>query len=151
MSRRATARPAAAVPAVVFDTRVLLRALLRSDASAQALRQAWQQGRCQALVNPASARALMLALACPALGLSATQQHELLADFLPYATVMPASRTAPAGAGFGSLALALARSVPGGLLVSDSAALRARFVRMSAGPGRAGTVSLGSEEFLAGL
>ncbi len=142
---------AVAAPAVVFDTRLLLGALVSGDARAQRLRQSWQLGRCQALVDPASARALMLALACPVLGLSPTQQHELLADYLPYAQVLPAE--APAAArtarlpAFEQLALSLAQGARGRVLVSDSRALRALVAR-SAKPG---FKLLGSEEFLAAL
>ncbi|MCX2862475.1 hypothetical protein OOZ63_11545 [Paucibacter sp. PLA-PC-4] len=140
-----------AAPAVVFDTRLLLGALLSGDARGQRLRQSWQLGRCQALVDPASARALMLALACPLLGLSTTQQHELLADYLPYAQVLPAeaaraARTARLPA-FEQLALSLAQGARGRVLVSDSRALRARVARS----GKPDFKLLGSEEFLAAL
>jgi len=150
MSRAARRTP----PLVVFETGVLLRALLLNDAAAQALRQAWQQGRCRALVCPASARALMLALACPALGLTAGEQHELLADYLPYATV-PA--TLPAGlastAGLDRQALTLARSAGAALLVADSPGLRSLFARRpSTGAAKGSkTLLLGSAEFLAQL
>ncbi len=129
-------KPAGMPPAVVFDTRVLLRGLLGNDGFAQRLRRSWQLGQCRALVDPASARALMLALACPALGLSATQQHELLADYLPYAEVLqsPAKPGLRAGrlSGFEQLALNLALGAPARWLVSDSRALALRFSR--AGP-----------------
>jgi hypothetical protein len=122
-----------APPAVVFDTRVLLRALLGSDPLAQRLRQSWQLGKCRALVDPAGARALMLALACPALGLSATQQHELLADYLPYAEVVPSPvKAGPRGGrlrSFERLALDLALGAPARWLVSDSRALKSCFLR----------------------
>jgi uncharacterized protein len=132
-------------PAVVFDTRVLLRGLLGSDGLAQRLRRSWQLGQCRALVDPASARALMLALACPALGLSATQQHELLADYLPYAEVL--KRSAKPGllragrlSGFEQLALDLALGAPAQWLVSDSRALELRFSRT--GPANASICKL---------
>jgi hypothetical protein len=75
-------------PRVAFDTAVLLRALVFNDAKSKALRRAWQSGQCQALIARASAQALMKALAFPAFELDESQQHELLADFLPYAEVV---------------------------------------------------------------
>lgn len=127
MSRR---RPAAA-PRVVFETGVLLRALLCSTHTAQGLRQAWQGGACQALVDAGSARALMLALGAPALGLSAAQQQELLADFLPYAQVVPeaeaASRPRQSLPALSRQALTLARQARAHWLVSDCAELRTHF------------------------
>lgn len=127
---------AARAPRVVFDTAVLLQALLGASAAAQGLRQAWQDGACQALVDAGSARALMLALGAPALGLSAAQQQELLADFLPYAQVLP-SADEKAGAsrllkGLPVLqrqALTLARQGRARWLVSDSGALSAHIER----------------------
>lgn len=156
MSRAPVRKKAAAAlpPTVVFETRLLLRALLHSDAQAQALRQAWQLGRCRPLVCPASARALMLSLAAPVLGLTAAQQHELLADYLPYTTV-PAvlSKSVGAPKGFEQQSLTLASSAGAQLLVGDSAALRAAFLQMVAKRPAAAkkTVQLGSEKFLAQL
>lgn len=120
-------------PRVVFETGVLLRALLGSTHKAQGLRQAWQGGACQAVVDAGSARALMLALGAPALGLDAAQQQELLADFLPYAQVVQEAVTAsrqnhnlPVLA---RQALTLARQARAHWLVSDCTGLRAHFAR----------------------
>jgi predicted nucleic acid-binding protein len=132
MSRSRKPAPAAA-PRVVFDTAVLLRALLLPGDRAGALRRAWQEGRCQALIDAASAGALMTALAAPALKLAAAERQELLADFLPYAEVV--TEVAAAGvarrdpglnlAALDRLALGLAQAGGASLLVSDSAALHA--------------------------
>lgn len=126
--------PAAAVPRVVFDTGVLLRALLLPGETGAALRRAWQEGRCRALVDAASARALMTALAAPALRLAPAERQELLADFLPYAEVVPPGEAAAAESTSAArldpldgLALALAQAGGAALLVSDSPVLHARF------------------------
>lgn len=129
MSRRRKPAPAA-TPRVVFDTAVLLRALLLPGDRAGALRRAWQEGRCQALIDAASARALLTALAAPALKLVAAERQELLADFLPYAEVVAAAGVARRDPGVNltaldRLALCLAQSGGANLLVSDSAALHA--------------------------
>jgi uncharacterized protein len=151
--RKAT--PAQELPSVVFDTRVLLRALLQGDGIALNLRQSWQLGRCRVLVNPGSARALMLALAHPGLGLSVSQQHELLADYLPYAQVLQTSMAASGRPGllapFEQLALALVQGAAARWLVSDSLALRARFARRATVAGSLPCELLTSEEFLAAL
>jgi len=126
-------------PKVAFDTAVLLHALLLGDAKAQGLRQAWQTGACVPLINAGAAQDLMRALAYPGLKLDAGQQHELLADFLPFAEVVAElrSRARPA--------LALARGADA--LVSDCAALHGAFARAKLAPCRL----LGSAEFLASL
>ncbi|MDC8786528.1 PIN domain-containing protein [Roseateles koreensis] len=77
-----------AAPSVVFDTAVILHALLLNDETARRLRSAWQSGGCQALIAKSSARALIDALRYPALSLNEMQQQELLTDFLPYAQVL---------------------------------------------------------------
>ncbi|MBB4846066.1 acid phosphatase family membrane protein YuiD [Paucibacter oligotrophus] len=80
----------AARPCVVFDTGVLLHALLLNDERAKQLRMSWQAGACRPLIGTGSAQALIQALSYPALALDESQQHELLADFLPYAEVVVA-------------------------------------------------------------
>lgn len=74
---------------VAFDTPVLLAALLRNDASAKSMRASWQSGTCRPVIAKASAQVLMKALAYPGFALDVAQQQELLADFLPYAEVLP--------------------------------------------------------------
>ena len=77
---------------VVMDTNVVLSALVFAQGRLAPLRQAWQQGRCQPLVSTITTAELMRALRYPKFKLSAEEQEELLADYLPYcATVrMPA-------------------------------------------------------------
>jgi len=90
MSTMSKTKKNAAVPCVVFDTGVLLHALLVNDERAKQLRMSWQAGACRPLIGTDSAQALIQALGYPALALDESQQYELLADFLPYAEVVAA-------------------------------------------------------------
>ena len=138
-------------PRVSLDTGVLLRALLLSDDKAKRLRQAWQQGSCLPLIAASTAQALMRALAFPGLKLSEAQQHELLADFLPYAEVVaeatPRSRSQAAPA----LLLAASAAARVDCLVSDCAALRASYGRAVSRSEKRPCRLLSSDEFLASL
>lgn len=86
-------------PLVVLDTNVALSALVFAQGRLSALRQTWHAGRCRPLLSQATATELMRALAYPKFKLSAEEQQELLADYLPYCGIvrMPArpSRTPP--------------------------------------------------------
>lgn len=86
-------------PRVVLDTNVALSALVFAQGRLGALRTAWQHARCRPLLSQATAAELMRALAYPKFKLSADEQRELLADYLPYCTTvrMPARppRTPP--------------------------------------------------------
>ena len=77
-----------AVRRVVLDTNVVLSALVFAQGRLVPLRQAWQQGRCQPLVSTATTAELMRALSYPKFKLSAAEQEELLADYLPYCTTV---------------------------------------------------------------
>lgn len=70
----------------VLDTNVVLSALLFRSESANRLRQAWQSGEIQPLLSTATAQELLRVLAYPKFRLSADDQQELLADYLPWAT-----------------------------------------------------------------
>jgi len=72
------------VPDVVLDTNAVLSALLFPQGRVAALRQAWQEGRCRPLASHATIAELMRALTYPKFQLSADEQEELLADYLPY-------------------------------------------------------------------
>lgn len=122
-------------PRVALDTGVVLHALLFGDAKAQRLRGAWQSGACRPLVDSASAQQLMRALAYPVLRLSAAQQHELLADFLPYAEVVGAAPEATRI----------------DYIVSDRKGARARFARGVSQAEKGACRLLDSEQFLAVL
>ena len=72
-------------PRVVLDTNVVLSALLFRGGVAGQLRDVWQRGACQPLVSTATVQELIRVLAYPKFKLSADEQHELLADYLPHA------------------------------------------------------------------
>lgn len=71
---------------VVLDSNVVLSALLFRSDSANRLRQAWQGGLFQPLASSETIVELMRVLAYPKFHLSPTDQHELLADYLPWTT-----------------------------------------------------------------
>ena len=77
---------------VVLDTNVVLSALVFAGSALGTLRGAWQSARCVPLVSAVTVTELAQALAYPKFKLTADEQRELLADYLPYATVvrMPA-------------------------------------------------------------
>ena len=81
-------------PRVVLDTNVVLSALVFRSGVAGALRRAWQEKMCHPLVSAATTKELLRALAYPKFRLTADEQHELLADYLPYATTIDTSRLA---------------------------------------------------------
>ena len=71
-------------PRVVFDTNVVLSALVFSQGRLAILRQAWETGQCRPLVSSATAAELLRAIAYPKFKLSASDQEELLAEYLPF-------------------------------------------------------------------
>jgi len=75
-------------PRVVLDTNVVLSALLFSGGPAARVRTAWQSGRCVPLASTATAQELVRVLGYPKFRLSAAEQTELLADFLPWVQVV---------------------------------------------------------------
>ncbi len=79
-------------PRVAIDTNLVLSALVFTQGRLTPLRHAWQGTRCQPLLSSLTATELIRVLAYPKFKLSAEEQQELLADYLPYcATVrMPA-------------------------------------------------------------
>lgn len=75
----------AAVPLrVVIDTNLVLSALVFAQGRVAPLRQAWQAHRIQPLVSRVTAAELIRVLAYPKFKLTADEQQELLADYLPY-------------------------------------------------------------------
>lgn len=69
---------------VVLDTNVVLSALLFRSETADRLRHAWQAGVFQPLASAATVQELLRVLAYPKFRLSAGDQQELLADYLPW-------------------------------------------------------------------
>ena len=69
---------------VVLDTNIVLSALVFGGGTAGRLRAGWQQGAFVPLVSTATVQELVRVLAYPKFRLSAQEQEELLADYLPY-------------------------------------------------------------------
>lgn len=75
-------------PRVVLDTDVVLSALVFGGDLAGLVRVGWQSRRFAPLASAATARELVRVLGYPKFGLSAAEQAELLADFLPWVHVV---------------------------------------------------------------
>ena len=72
---------------VVFDTNVVVSALLFGGPATARLRGLWQQGACVPLLSKATAAELLRVLAYPKFRLSAAEREELLGDYLPFAEI----------------------------------------------------------------
>lgn len=83
------------VPLVVLDTNVVLSALVFGGGSAALVRQAWQAGRLRPIVSTPTVQELMRVLAYPKFKLTANEQRELLADYLPFAEVVTVTEPPP--------------------------------------------------------
>jgi len=81
---------------VVLDTNVVLSALLFGGGPAARVRSGCQSGRFLPLANRATAQELVRVLGCPEFRLSAAEQEELLADFVPWIEVVHISDPPPA-------------------------------------------------------
>ena len=77
-----------APPRVVLDTHIVLSALVFGGGNSARVRRAWQAGALAPLVSTATAQELVRVLAYPKFRLTAADQRELLADYLPYATTV---------------------------------------------------------------
>ena len=75
-------------PRVVLDTNVVLSALVFVHGRLAAVRQMWHAGRCRPLASSATSAELVRALSYPKFRLTADEQRELLADYLPYCTIV---------------------------------------------------------------
>ncbi len=71
-------------PSVVIDTNLVLSALLFDQGRLAPLRHTWQGAHCLPLVSSVTVAELLRALAYPKFKLSAAEQQEMLADYLPY-------------------------------------------------------------------
>lgn len=71
-------------PRAVLDTNVVLSALLFPRGRLARLRFAWQETTFSPLASTATTQELMRALSYPKFKLTAEDQRELLADYLPY-------------------------------------------------------------------
>jgi uncharacterized protein len=72
------------MPRVVIDTNLVLSALVFAQGRLTPLRQAWQNRQIQPLVSKVTVAELIRVLNYPKFKLSAEDQQELLADYLPY-------------------------------------------------------------------
>lgn len=84
------------VPRVVLDTNVVLSALLFGGGPTAQLRAAWMSGRFIPLASPATAQELVRVLAYPKFKLTASEQQDLLADYLPWTQVVRTPGPPPA-------------------------------------------------------
>jgi putative PIN family toxin of toxin-antitoxin system len=90
-----TAQRDGAVPRVVFDTNVVLSALVFAKGPSAGLRAAWQSGLSVPLVSTATACELVRVLGYSKFRLDPDQQRELLGDHLPYAQVVRIPESPP--------------------------------------------------------
>jgi putative PIN family toxin of toxin-antitoxin system len=75
-------------PRAVLDTNVVVSALLFARGRLWAMRSAWHSGKFVPLVSRVTTTELVRVLAYPKFKLSTPDQRELLADYLPYCTVV---------------------------------------------------------------
>lgn len=83
-------------PRVVIDTNPVLSALVFAQGRLAPLRHAWQAQRIEPLICKATAAELIRVLTYPKFKLSAAEQQELLADYLPYCTTVAIPDPPPA-------------------------------------------------------
>jgi putative PIN family toxin of toxin-antitoxin system len=69
---------------VVLDTNVVLSTLVFAQGPHAPLRYVWQREKCLPLVSRATTEELLRVLAYPEFRLTAEEQQELLADYIPY-------------------------------------------------------------------
>jgi putative PIN family toxin of toxin-antitoxin system len=80
---------------VVLDTNVVVSALLFTRGPAVRVREAWHAGQIVPLASRATVDELVRVLANPKFRLSADDQAELLADYLPLTTVVTVREPPP--------------------------------------------------------
>ena len=80
---------------VVLDTNVVLSALVFGGGTAGRVRLAWQRGLIIPLASTATIQELVRVLAYPKFRLSAPEQQELLADYLPFVEVVDIPQPPP--------------------------------------------------------
>lgn len=86
------------VPRWVLDTNVVLSALVWPGGTSGRLRLAWQKGLFVPLTCRTTALELVRVLAYPKFRLDASEQHELLADYLPWAEAVRIPQPPPSTA-----------------------------------------------------
>ena len=83
------------IPRVVFDTNVVLSALLFTHGRLSWLVGHWQAGNCVSLVSRATAQELKRILAYAKFQLSVDEQLEALCNYLPYCEVTEITISCP--------------------------------------------------------
>ena len=91
----AQSRETGAAPRVVLDTNVVLSAVVFGGQPAR-LRVAWQAGRLVPLASRVTAREFLRVLSYPKFALSAEEQAELVADYMPWVQVVDIPDPPPA-------------------------------------------------------
>ncbi len=76
------------VTRIVFDTNIIISALLFKSGSLSFLREQWSSQAVIPLVSKETAKELLRVLEYPKFKLSTLEQEELLADYLPYAEIV---------------------------------------------------------------
>ncbi len=79
----------------VFDTGVVVSALIFSQGRLGWLRQDWREGHAVPLVSQITVEELLRVFAYPKFRLTREARDELLAEYLPYAEVVPPPKRAP--------------------------------------------------------
>lgn len=76
------------VARIVFDTNIIISALLFNNGSLSFLREQWASQQLIPLVSKQTAQELLRVLEYPKFKLSKLSQNELLAEYLPYAEIV---------------------------------------------------------------
>jgi putative PIN family toxin of toxin-antitoxin system len=84
-----------APPRWVLDTNVVLSALIRPGGDTGRLRLAWQAGILVPIVATATIAELLRVLTYPTFKLTPDEQHDLLADYLPWTEVVSIPQPPP--------------------------------------------------------
>ncbi len=79
------------VSRVVFDTNIIISALLFKNGSLSVLRERWTSSNIIPIVSTDTAKELVRVLQYPKFKLSKPEQQELLADYLPYTEIIDMS------------------------------------------------------------
>jgi putative PIN family toxin of toxin-antitoxin system len=83
------------IPRVVFDTNVALSALLFTQGRLSWLVGHWQSGNCIPLVSPVAAHELAKVLAYAKFQLSAGEQLDVLANYIPFCEAIEIVKPSP--------------------------------------------------------
>lgn len=80
---------------VVFDTGVVVSALIFTEGRLGWMRREWREGRAVPLVSRSTVEELLRVFAYPKFGLTANERDELLGEYLPFAEAIAESKRAP--------------------------------------------------------